>query len=47
MLFKYLENIYIFKTNNWLNFVGGTTIEAQFEVTLKCQKGFLVKFLKI
>ena len=48
MLFKYLENVYIFKTNNWLNFfMGGTAIDAHFQVTLKCQKGFLVKFLKI
>ena len=46
MLFKYLENVYIFKTNNWLNFVGGTSISAHFDVPLKCQKGFLAIFLK-
>ena len=47
MLFQYLENVYIYKSNNTLHFVGGAATDTHFEVTLKCQKGFLVKFLKI
>ena len=46
MLFQYLENVYIFKSNNTLNFVGGAATDALFEVTLKCKKGLFGKFLK-
>ena len=45
MLFKYLQNFYIFKRDNLLNFVGGAAISCYFEVTLKCKKGFLVIFM--
>ena len=45
MLFQYLENVYIYKSNNTLHFVGGAAIDAHFEVTLKYKKGFLVIFL--
>ena len=46
MLFSYLENIYIFKKDNWLDFVGGVVADAHFKVTLNCKKGFLAIFLR-
>ena len=45
MLLVYLENVYIFKSNNCLHFVGGAATDAHFEVTLKYKKYFLTIFL--
>ena len=33
MLFQYLENVYILKSYNTLNFMGGAATDAHFEVT--------------
>ena len=46
MLLDYLENVYIFKSNNCLNFMGGAATDAHFEVTLKSKKVFLAICLK-
>ena len=44
MLFQYLENVYICKSNNTLNFVGAAATDAHFEVTLKCKIGLFGNF---
>ena len=46
MLFQYLENVYIFKSDKTLHFVGGAATDAHFEVTLKCKKGLFGNFSK-